>query len=41
MKKDYLKPDVYLVEFDLEDRIMDQILDGSWGIGEDDEEGRE
>ena len=39
MKKNYLKPDIEYLELDVKDHILDMIVDGSWEIGEDDEEG--
>lgn len=39
MNETYLKPKAELIDFDLEDRIMDGMLDDSWEIGDDDEEG--
>lgn len=39
MKKVYLKPDAECLNMKLEESIMDVIVDGSWEIGEDDEEG--
>lgn len=39
MKKTYLKPKAELIDFDLEDTIMDGVFDDSQGVGEDDEEG--
>lgn len=41
MKKNYLKPDVEYIELEAEERIMSNLFDPSWGVGEDDEEGRE
>ena len=41
MKKEYLKPDAEVVDFDIDESIMDDLFDPSWNIGEDDEEGRE
>ena len=38
MKKKYLKPNAEIVDFEIDEPIMD-ILDGSFGVGEDDEEG--
>jgi hypothetical protein len=39
MKKIYLKPDAEYLNIALKEDIMDTVVDGSWEIGEDDEEG--
>lgn len=39
MKRNYLKPEANFLELDIEEHIMDMIIDGSWDVGEDDEEG--
>jgi hypothetical protein len=42
MKKFYLKPDAEYLELNIDTPIMDSgFMDGSFEIGEDDEEGRE
>ena len=38
MKKKYLKPDAEIIDFEIEEPVMD-LLDGSFSVGEDDEEG--
>lgn len=38
MKKDYLKPIAEIIDLEIDEPIMD-ILDGSFNVGEDDEEG--
>ncbi len=38
MKKEYLKPDAEIIDFEIDEPIMD-IIDGSFGVGEDEEEG--
>lgn len=38
MKKEYLKPDAEIIDFEIDEPIMD-FFDDSWQVGEDDEEG--
>ena len=38
MKKKYLKPDAEIIDFEIDEPIMD-FLDGSFGVGEDEDEG--
>lgn len=38
MKKKYMKPDAEIIDFELNIPIMD-LMDGSFGVGEDEEEG--
>ena len=38
MKKAYLKPIAEIIDLEIDEPIMD-ILDGSFSVGEDDEEG--
>ena len=39
MKKKYLKPDAEYIKIDIYDSVMDVVVDGSFSVGEDDEEG--
>lgn len=39
MKKEYLKPDAEIIDFEIDEPIMDGFFDDSWQVGEDDEEG--
>lgn len=41
MKKKYVKPDVEIVDFDINDFIMDVVVNPDWSIGDDFEEGLE
>ena len=41
MKKEYVKPNAEIIDFEIDEPIMDSLINPSWGIGDSEEEDRE